>query len=239
MRLKGHLEEMAVLSNRYDWLYPEVLAALRRMGRNDSILWRGWGGSKNFHSSGWMVKVSSEREGYKGKIFPNVEKVISSLKLEGTPVFTTRDYWQAGVFGLPYAVVPIGSFKATWNPDVYDLVSAGKISTEKGYVYNDEVIQKIVVGYKTISNDIPNTIGEVILIVKEYWLVSPSAFVNNTKGKFKVFQKSHDIKTYGDMIIAIETYLKYYKWWISKKIEENPGMRKTYAGWGIPEEWLG
>ena len=239
MRLKKYISEMAVLSNRKDWLYTEVLDDLKKMDKSDPLMWRGWNGGKNFHATGWMVKVGSQREGgYKGKMLPVVRQILAALKID-SPVFATMSHSQATFFGTPYALVPIGSYKVSYNALINDLAGAGQEKSSVVGDYDQEALQAVINDYKTLNNDIPkDNDGEVLLTVDKYWLISANMFIRETKGNFRIYQNVNEIKTYGDLINLIENYLKYYKWFIGKRMEENPNRMKEYSAMGVPKEWL-
>jgi len=271
MRLKKHLSEMAILSKRSEWNYDEFMKDLRKLDRSADVLWRGWraptwkrsasgGLESNFEAGGALIKVGSQRSTagmFFGKHLEkyNVDFIMKSLGLANySPVFTTRNHSQAKFFGTPYVVVPIGSFKSLYNPEVHDIMSAGvdwekrektRIAPMYKQDFEEQKLIDIVKGYKKVDG-FPKEdtgYGEIMLLVDKYWLVSPATFIDMTKGKLREFNKDTEIKTYGDLYKMMENYLKFYRWKFKKDMEENPNFRKTYLGphgkyENVPREWI-
>jgi hypothetical protein len=236
MRLSGFINE-GVVSRRDEWNFDEVLDLLKKMDRSDPVLWKGWSKRSDFHGSGWMVKVKSDREGFRGSFLPSAERVIEKLDLPGSPVFTTTDLPHSAFFGTPYVFIPIGPFTTFYNPEIWDLAQV-KRNDNLWKSVDDDKINQVVGGYK-VSNKIPDGAkGEVIVIVDYYWLLSVGSLINETKGKLKIISNTREVKKYGDVIEVMENYLKFYRWKLKKQIENDPAFIRVIRTWNIPKEWI-
>ncbi len=238
MRLKRFIKE-SILSTREDVFlkFPELLNDLRKMDRSAPVLWKGWS-NKMYEASGWLIKVKNDRGSkFFGDFLPTPKKIIEKLNFPSPPVFTTTDHFQSVFFGHPYIFVPIGSYVTYYNPEMWDLNSL-KRNDNLWKAAEDEAIDKVVSGYKN-SHKIPQGIkGEVLIIIDEYWLVSVSSFMNETKGKLKTFKNAREIKKYGDVVEVLENFMKFFVWKLKKQIEDNPDFIKVIRTWKLPKSWL-
>lgn len=197
-----------------DEFAARVISLCQPMGNSDLV----WRGLKVKHP-GAFVELTNDREGFRGKMDPFTAKVIAKLDL-GAPIFCTMSQRQAKFFGSVYAVVPEGDVSFAWNPEITDLVTAGKSWESAGSgkkmrsaasVENDA--ENTAKGYKHEKHAPSGWSGEIIMTAKSYIAVSiPGVHRIAAMSKFCRFSSPDDVKTYRDLAEIVKTYQSYLAW---------------------------
>jgi len=226
-------------------LFEDAIANIKKYDLwNDPIVWRGFGVKVMY---GWIVKVSNNREGFRGALSDVAREIIGALNLDTPPIFTTKHYSNARFFGRPRAFVPCGPFKTYVNPNVKDIMDVSRRTTIH---YSDKVEERyprdpdeVAKEYIETKNDFPDVPAgewqEMIVTAKEYYLLYPDSFFELTKkSKFATIKSIDDIKKYGDIVKLYNEWISYVRWFVSMRAKENPNIVGTYVKDGYPEEWF-
>jgi len=204
------------LLNEEQATHTELLSHLKKMG-SSPVMYRG----HNLKFSHGANKIKNDRKdlAFKGKILDTTHgKMQAILKGIGIlkPVFVTTAPAKASVFGQVYVVIPKGKWNVKYSEEVKDLTDVTK---------NKKTAAALIDTYK---DGIKKKYDELVLDTKEYFLLSPSFFLNLSpkwvQEKFnlvKGFREGSDayrkrvfkeLDTYKKVYEMIKAYDSYYKW---------------------------
>jgi len=257
MRLKDHLEEMAILKTA-DWnenskMMDDCVDNIKKFNLwNEDVVWRGFNTDKKMSAfADRVVKVITDREKWRGFSTP-AKQVIDALGLETTPIFVTMDMGQAMFFGGPRVFVPNDNFKTYYHPEIHDLKTY--MDTEKtfykdatGQYVSDAKTNKDPVAvakeYTFLINKFPKITQkhhEIMVSTESYYLIYPAQMLTITRSsRFAKIKKSDQIQKYKDIVQMYNDYTSYLRWHARMRAKNDPFILKQYLSTShYPKEWF-
>lgn len=192
-----HLLEAVEYPENFVQSAKDVIAQIKKLKfENRDIFWRGF---KSKKIATPVLKVSGEREFFKGAIFKNLKTMIDKLGVKFVS-FTTLDAFNARFFGEEMVFVPIKPFRSLQSKEVDDLANLNSKTPEE--------LEEIAKTYENTLEQLSR--GEIIFDAKKYLLVKPRQTLFTTRDDVGRRIKSLDqLKKYRDVILLLEDYINH------------------------------